>query len=105
MTLGRQAGIRSVLLGIVGGLVGSAFETLLNRATGRSVVTDGLLWGAVLGVLVSSLSSFPRMGSLVVKNASPPIAFLVGVGLFLVISAALVLVFLAAVFVIGHFIS
>jgi hypothetical protein len=58
----------------------------VNRVAGRIVLEDGLMWGAVVGVLIASLPSFTRMGYLTVKSENEAVNFVVGVGMFVVIS-------------------
>jgi hypothetical protein len=85
-TMRRFWGSRAILAGIVGAVLGSVVELLLNRIAGRVLVQDGLMWGAVVGVLIASLPSFTRMGYLTVKSENQAINFVVGVGMFFVIS-------------------
>jgi hypothetical protein len=85
-TMRRFWGSRAILAGIVGAVLGSVVELLVNRIAGRVLVQDGLMWGAVVGVLIASLPSFTRMGYLTVKSENQAINFVVGVGMFFVIS-------------------
>lgn len=85
-TLRRFWGSRAILAGIVGAFVGLMAEPLVNGIAGRAVVQDGLMWGAVVGVLIASLPSFTRMGYLTVKSENRAVNFVVGVGMFIVIS-------------------
>ena len=87
------AGSRAILAGIAGVALGAAAEAAVNRIAGTVVIRDGILWGAVLGVLVASFPNFARMGKLTVKSDKPGVNFAVGIGLFVLISAVLVLVF------------
>jgi hypothetical protein len=94
---------RTLLAGIAGAVLGAAAELLINRITGTTVVSDGLMWGAVLGILVASLPSFTRMGYLTVKSENATVNFVVGVGMFLLISVVGVAVFLGIFWLIGRF--
>jgi hypothetical protein len=85
-TLRRFWGSRAILAGIVGAILGSVVQPLVNRVAGRIVLEDGLMWGAVVGVLIASLPSFTRMGYLTVKSENEAVNFVVGVGMFVVIS-------------------
>jgi len=75
-----------MLAGIAGAILGGAAEMWLNRASGMVVVRDGLMWGAVAGVFFASLPNFTRMGYLTIKSDRAAINFVVGVGMFIVIS-------------------
>jgi hypothetical protein len=79
-------GSSAILAGIAGAVLGFVAEALANRIAGRVVLTDGLMWGAVLGILIASLPSFTRMGYLTVKSENQAVNFVVGVGMFFVIS-------------------
>jgi hypothetical protein len=85
-TLRRFWGSRPILAGIAGAILGAVAELLVNRIAGRAVLANGLMWGAVVGVLVASLPSFTRMGYLTVKSENQAVNFVVGVGMFIVIS-------------------
>jgi len=88
-------GSRVILAGIAGVVVGAAAEAVVNRASGTVVIRDGILWGAVLGILLASFPNFTRMGYLTLKSDKPAINFVVGIGLFVLISAVLMFAFFA----------
>jgi hypothetical protein len=85
-TLRRFWGSRAILAGVVGAILGLVAEPLVNGIAGRVLVQDGLMWGAVIGVLIASLPSFTRMGYLTVRSKNQAVNFVVGVGVFFVIS-------------------
>lgn len=86
-------GSRTIAAGTAGILLGALSEVLINRVAGTTVVTDGLMWGAALAILLVSLPNFTHMGSLTTKSDKPVINFVVGVGVFLLISLAVVVLF------------
>jgi len=90
-------GSRSILAGIVGAALGGVVELLVNRLAGRGVLENGLMWGAVVGVLIASLPSFARMGYLTVRSENQAVNFVVGVGMFIVISVVGSAIFFAIV--------
>ena len=96
-------GGRTILAGIAGATLGSVAEALINRLAGTIVVRDGLMWGAVLAILVASLPSFTRMGYLTVKSDRTAINFVVGVGMFFLISVVGVVVFFGVFWMISRF--
>jgi len=91
--------------GIAGILLGALSEVLINRVAGTTVVTDGIMWGAVLAILLVSLPKFARMGSLTIKSNRPVSNFVVGVGVFLLISLAVVIIFYAIFLVLGRILA
>jgi hypothetical protein len=93
-TLREFWGSRPVLAGIAGAIVGAVAELIVNRIAGRALLANGLMWGAVVGVLIASLPSFTRMGYLTVKSENQAVNFVVGVGMFIVISVIGSVVFL-----------
>jgi hypothetical protein len=99
----RNLGANRVLIaGIAGIILGIAAEALVNRIAGATVFTDGMLWGAVLGVLVASLPNFTRMGALVSKSEKPAVRFLIGVALFILISLVIMGLFFGVVALLGR---
>jgi hypothetical protein len=94
---------RTLLAGIAGAVLGAAAELLINRIIGTTVVRDGLMWGAVLGILIASLPSFTRMGYLTVKSENATVNFVVGAGMFLLISVVGIAVFLSVFWLISRF--
>ena len=96
-------GSRTILAGIAGAILGAAAEALINRSAGSVMVVDGLMWGAVLGILIASLPSFSRMGYLTVKSDKPAVNFVVGIGVFILISVVGTVVFFAIFWLITRF--
>ncbi len=94
-----------MLAGIAGAILGGAAEAWINRTSATVVVRDGLMWGAVVGVLVASLPNFTRMGYLTVKSDRPAVNFVVGVGMFIVISLVGSAVFLGIFWLITRLLS
>ena len=86
-------GGRVIAAGIAGIILGSAAEALINRIAGVTVVRDGVVWGAVLAILIVSLPNFSRMGHLTVRSDKPAINFMVGIGMFILISLVLIVLF------------
>ncbi len=86
-------GSRVMVAGVAGIFLGSAAEALINHFASATVVSDGMVWGAVLGVLVASLPSFARMGTLTVNSRRPAVNFAVGVGMFVIISLVIITLF------------
>jgi len=84
---------RTLVAGSVGLVLGGLAETMINRLAGTAVISDGITWGAILGILAASLPSFARMGSLVVKSDKSLVHCTVGVLVFLLISAAIIVFF------------
>jgi hypothetical protein len=95
-------GTRVLVAGIAGIVLGMAAEALVNRMAGATVLTDGMLWGAILGVLVASLPNFARMGALVSKSDKPVVHFLIGVVLFVLISLVIMAAFLGIIALLGR---
>ncbi len=94
-----------MLAGIAGAILGGAAETWINRTSGTVAVRDGLMWGAVVGVFFASLPNFTRMGYLTVKSDRSAINFVVGVGMFIVISLVGSAVFLGIFWLITRLLS
>ncbi len=96
------SGNRVLVAGVAGIIVGALAEAWINGLVGATVVTDGMLWGAALGIFLASVPSFSRMGALTVKSDRPAVNLLVGLGLFVVISAVIVLLFLGLFSLLGR---
>jgi hypothetical protein len=96
-------GSRAIAAGIAGIVLGGLAEALINRLAGTTVITDGIMRGAVLAILASSLPNFARMGSLSTKSNNPIINVAVGVALFLLISVLVVSFFYVIFIVFGRF--
>ena len=86
-------GSKVLVAGIAGVVVGGAVEALVNHLAGAAVVADGMMWGAVLAILIASFPNFAQMGSLTVKSDKPVVNFVVGIGMFVLISVVIVAVF------------
>jgi hypothetical protein len=98
----RRGGSWVLLAGVAGIVLGIAAQELINALAGRPLVTDGMLWGAVLGVLIASLPNLSRMGALVAKSYRPAVHFVVGVALFLLISFVIIALFLGLFALLGR---
>ena len=96
-------GSKALLFGIIGVILGGAAETLINRMAGTVVVTDGILWGAVVALFLVSIPNFARMGSLTLGSDRPAVNLVVGIALFISISLLLILVFFGIFCLIGRF--
>jgi hypothetical protein len=95
-------GSRTLVAGVVGIVLGGAAEALINRIVGRTVVTDGFMWGAVLAIVLVSLPSFAQMGALTVKSDKTVVNFLVGLGVFILLSVVIILLFLGFFALLGN---
>ncbi len=98
-------GGRTITAGIAGIVLGGLAEALINRLVGATVITDGIMWGAVLAILASSLPNFARMGSLAVKSERQVINIAVGAALFLIISVLVVGFFYILFLVFGRILT
>jgi len=105
MQMRNAWGGRWILAGVAGAILGGLVEALVNRLAGRALLAEGMMWGAVLAILVISLPSFAQMGRLVVKSERPAVNFLVGVVMFMLISLVLVTVFFGIFLLLGRFLS
>lgn len=95
---------RTLLAGIAGAILGAAAEALINRIAGTTLVMDGLMWGAVLAILVVSLPNFTQMGYLTVKSDNTAVNFAVGVGMFFLISVVGTVMFFSLFWLVSRFI-
>jgi len=98
-------GSKVLIAGVAGVVLGSVTEMLINHLAGATVVTDGVMWGAVLAILIVSLPNFARMGALVTKGDKLAVNFVVGIGMFVLISVVVVAIFFGLFWFIGRFIS
>ena len=105
MQMRNAWGGRWILAGVAGAILGGLVEALVNRLAGRPLLAEGMMWGAVLAILVISLPSFAQMGRLVVKSERPAVNFLVGVFLFMLISLVLIAVFFGIFLLLGRLLS
>lgn len=98
-------GSRWILAGIAGAFVGAVIEALVTRLAGRILFADGIVWGAVLAIVLVSLPNFGQMGRMVVKSDRRAVHFLVGILVFVLISVLLVTVFLGIFLLVGRLLS
>jgi len=98
-------GGRWILAGIGGAVLGAVVEAVVNRLAGRPVLTDGIMWGAVLAILLASLPNFLQMGRLVVKSDRPAVNFLVGILMFVIISLVIMTIFFGIFLLLGRLLS
>jgi hypothetical protein len=98
-------GSRTITAGIAGIVLGGLAEAFINRIAGTKVISDGIMWGAVVAVVIASLPNFTRMGHLTVKSDRPLINLVVGVGVFLVISLTVIVLFYFLFLVLGRLLS
>ncbi|MGB9880059.1 MAG: hypothetical protein ACPLRM_04780 [Anaerolineae bacterium] len=96
-------GSKVLIAGVIGAVLGSLGQALINHFAGTSLIANGMMWGAVLGIFIASLSNFTRMGYLTVKSDKPAVNFLVGVGMFCLISLIIIIIFLAIFWVLSRF--
>lgn len=96
-------GSRVLVAGLIGAMLGSIVQELINRVAGVALIADGMIWGALLAIFIASLPNFTRMGYLTVKSNKPTVNFLVGVGLFCLISLIIVAIFLGIFWVLDRF--
>jgi hypothetical protein len=96
-------GSKALLAGVAGAVLGGVAQVLINRMSGTALIADGMLWGAVLAIFIASLSDFTRMGYLTVKSDKPALNFLVGVGMFCLISLIVIILFLGIFWVLSRF--
>ena len=99
------AGGRWILWGIIGAVVGGLAQTLVNRAAGTELLRDGMLWGVVLAYMILSVPSFARMGQLAVGGNRHATNLIVGVLLFVVISALIIGVFVGFLWLVGRLVA
>ena len=95
-------GLRWAFLGIVLGAVAADIASRLGAAV---TVQDGILWGAVAGLVVTYAPYFLRSGKMVTKRDNKALNFVAGVGVFLGISAVIVIIFLGIFWVLSLFIK
>jgi len=98
-------GGRWIVAGVIGAVLGALVEALVNRLAGITMIVDGMTWGAVLAVLLTSLPSFGQMGRLVVKSDRPAVHFLVGVVMFVLISLVIMALFFGLLLLLSRLLS
>ena len=103
--MSNPLGGKTILVGLVGIVLGGLAEALVNRIAGTTVIREGMMWGAVLAIAAVSLRNFTQMGRLATKSDKPVLNLLVGVGLFVLISAIVIGFFYLILLVIGRLLS
>lgn len=96
-------GSKVLWAGVAGAVLGGIAQELINRIAGTALIVDGVMWGAVLAIFAASLSNFTRMGYLTVKSDKPAVNFLVGMGMFCLISLVIITIFLGIFWVLSRF--
>ncbi len=87
------------------GIVAGAILAGILRSAGVGVtVEEGILWGAVAGLVVMYTPYFLRSGKMVTKRDNRAVNFAVGVFVFLGISAIIIAIFLGIFWVLSLFI-
>jgi len=94
--------LRWAFFGIILGAIAADIASRLGAAV---TVQDGILWGAVAGLIVTYTPYFLRSGNMVTKRDNKVLNFIAGVGVFLAISAVIVLIFLGIFWVLSLFIK
>ena len=95
-------GFRWAFFGVI---LGAIAADIANRLGAAVTVQDGILWGAVVGLVVTYTPYFLRSGKMVTKRDNKALNFIAGVGVFLGISAVIVLIFLGIFWVLSLFIK
>lgn len=90
---------------VLGILLGAIAADIAGRLGAAVTVQDGILWGAVAGLVVTYTPYFLRSGKMVTKRDNKALNFVAGVGVFLAISAVIVLIFLGIFWVLSLFIK
>nr|MBC7244038.1 hypothetical protein [Chloroflexota bacterium] len=93
---------KAIVAGIAGAVLGGIAQTLINSLAGAALIADGMMWGAVLAILIVSLSNFTRMGYLAMKSDKPAVNFVIGVGLFCLISVVAITLFFVIFWVLSR---
>jgi hypothetical protein len=101
----NSVGSRAIAAGIAGIVLGGLAEALINRIAGTRVISDGIMWGAVVAVIIVSLPNFTRMGALTVRSDRPIVNLVAGVGVFLLISVTVVVLFYFVFLLLGRLLS
>lgn len=94
---------RALVAGIAGAALGGIAQVLINSIAGTALIVDGMMWGAVVAILLVSLSNFTRMGYLAVKSDKVAVNFVIGVGLFCLISMVAIAIFFVIFWVLSRF--
>jgi len=101
----RPLGGKTLLFGLLGAALGGLAEALVNRQTGSTLIRDGMMWGAVLAITALSLRNLAQMGQLAVKSDKPVVNLVVGLLLFVLISAAAIGFFYLILLVVSPLLS
>jgi hypothetical protein len=91
----RVINSRMIIAGVLGMILGAVAQELVNGVAGGIVIHDGLLWGAVAGVALASTPNFLQMGSHLIRTDNRALQFIVGLAAFVLISAVIIVAFLA----------
>ena len=94
--------LRWAVLGVV---LGAVVADIASRLGASVTVQDGILWGAVVGLVITYTPYFLRSGKMVTKRDNKALNFVAGVGVFLAISAVIVVIFLGIFWVLSLFIK
>ena len=89
---------------VLGVVVGAIAASILRSFGVGVTVEEGLLWGAVAGLVVMYTPYFLRSGKMVTKRENRAVNFVAGVFVFLGISAIIIAIFLGIFWVLSLFI-
>lgn len=89
---------------VLGVILGAILASILQSAGVGITVEEGILWGAVVGLVVMYTPYFLRSGKMVTKHDNRVVNFIAGVFVFLGISAIIVVIFLGIFWVLSLFI-
>ncbi|MBC7262896.1 MAG: hypothetical protein H5T64_00885 [Chloroflexi bacterium] len=92
---------RILIGGLLGAFLGRALESLLAQVGGPILISDGMVWGAVIGLFVISLPNFERMGTLILGHQQRGINVLVGIFAFIAISIVILVIFMVIIWAVG----
>jgi len=86
-------------------VLGAVVAGLLSSAGVAVTMDEGILWGAVAGLVVTYSGYFLKSGKMVTKRDNPVLNYIVGVFVFLAISAVIIAIFFGMFWVISLFIK
>lgn len=92
---------RILIGGLLGAFLGRTLESLLAQTGGPILISDGMVWGAAIGLFVVSLPNFERMGILIAGHRQQGINILIGIFAFIGISITIFAIFLAIIWTLG----
>ena len=98
-------GWKSIVVALLGAVVGALLEPVVNGLTGRVLIRDGQLWGAVVALFAMSIPNLAQMGRMAVKSDRPAVNLAVGFGLFVVISLLIILIMVGILLGVGRIIG